>query len=53
MRTLLCLKILVSDYQLVPHLIADEQNAHKCGGMEISHIITFFTFMYLHFVLFP
>ena len=30
-RTLLCLKMLVSDYQLVLHLIADEQNAHKCG----------------------
>jgi hypothetical protein len=38
MRTLLCLRMLVSDYQLVLHLIADEQNAHKCGQMEISDI---------------
>ena len=41
MRTLLCLKMLVSDYQWVLHLIADEQNAHKCGWMEISDIIPF------------
>jgi len=41
MRTLLCLKMLVSDYQLVLRLIADEQNVHKCGWMEISDIIPF------------
>jgi len=37
---------------LVLRLIADEQNAHKCGWMEISDIIFFFTFTCLHFVLF-
>jgi hypothetical protein len=41
MRTLLCLKMLVSDYQLVLRRIADEQNAYKCGWMEISDIIPF------------
>jgi len=38
---ILCLKMLVSDYQLVLRLIADEQNIHKCGWMEISDIIPF------------
>jgi hypothetical protein len=37
----LCLKMLVSDYQLVLRHIADEQNAYKCGWMEISDIIPF------------
>jgi len=40
-RTLFCLKMLESDYRLVLRLIADEQNAHKCGWMEISDIILF------------
>jgi hypothetical protein len=52
MGTLLCFKMLVCDYQLVLHLIAVEQNAHKCGWIEISDIIPFFTFMCLHFLLF-
>ena len=33
--------MLVSDYQLVLRHIADEQNAYKCGWMEISDIIPF------------
>lgn len=41
MRTLLCLKMLVSDYQLVLHHIADVQNANKCGWLEFSDIIPF------------
>jgi len=56
MRTLLCLKMMVSDYQLVLHVIADEQNAHKCGWMEISNIIplipscVFILFLWLHWL---
>jgi hypothetical protein len=53
MRTLLCLKMVMSDYWLVLRLIADEQNAHKCGWMEFSNIIPSFTFTCLHFMLFP
>jgi len=41
MRTLLCLKMLVSYYQLMLHLITDAQNAHKCGWMEIRDITPF------------
>jgi hypothetical protein len=39
MGTLFCLKMLESDYRLVLRLTRDEQNAHKCGWMEISDII--------------
>ena len=53
MRTLLCLKLLVSDYQLVLHHITNEQNAHKCGWMEISDIIPFlhsYVFILCYFI---
>ena len=33
--------MMVSHYQLVLHLIADEQNVHKCGWMEFRDIIRF------------